>query len=278
MGRLNKKQKEILVHLNKADKGFMSDVALLDILKDEPDNILPDIELLLREELVVTTESLLGGTFPTKLAITPIGKAKLKESIGTRLLDSAHDNPWAVVAVIVAVTAIIVTICLTSISLYLYSENINLQQQIKQESDLREIMPPTVYLIHELKNGSNGELEIIPTLYFKKNSDRLFTIISYKPNLTLNGIRIGQIGGGYPGKLGYEGITEGTEIFSSFYPTINYYDFFHHRNVLTVDYVIKIKDMDNQITYIGNVTTEINTSSTFRNELMIFTWSEVSNT
>ena len=270
MGRLNKKQNKILAHLNKADKGFLSNVDLLNILRDEPTNILPDIKLLERDGLVINNYQL-GSTFPTKLTITPIGKAKLKESFGTRLLDSAHDNPWAVIA-------IFVTICLSLISLHLYSENINLQHQIKQESDLREIMPPTVYLTQELKNGSNGGLEIIPTLYFKKNSDRLFTIISYEPNLTLNGIRIGKNGGGYPGKFEYEGITEGPELFPSYYPTVNYYDFFHHRNVLSIDYVIEIKDMDNEITYKGNGTTEINSSSTYRKESIKFIWSEVSKT
>ena len=164
-------------------------------------------------------------------------------------------------------------------NLYFVSENTKLQTQNNQENELRQIMPPTVYLTQELKNESDGELEIIPTFYFKKNSDRLFTVVSYEPNLTLNGIRTGKIGGGYLTKLKNEGISEGPVLFPSFYAsTINYYNFFHNRNVLIIDYVIEIKDMESQITYKGKVTTKVNSSSTFQNEPLIFNWSKVSNT
>ena len=270
MGRLNKRKKKILANLDKADNGSMDGIALQNILRDEPDNILPDIKLLEREEFVDNQYSL-GSTFPTKLTITPLGKAKLKEGFKTRLLDSAHDNPWAVVA-------ILVTIIFGLISLTLYSDNIKLQDQIKQENELQQIMPPTIYLTQKLMNESDGALKIIPTLYFKKNSDRLFTIISYEPNLKLNEIMIGKIGGGFPAKFKNEGITDGAELFPPFYATaISHYNFFNHRNVLTINYVIEIKDMDNQIIYRGNVTTEVNSSSTFRDSPLTFDWYKVSN-
>lgn len=271
MGRLNKKQKKILALIDNTENDSMNGITLQNRLKDSPDNILPDIKLLEQDKLV-WNQYQLGGTFPSKLTITPLGKARLKVGFGTRILDSVYEHPLTFILIILTIVGLLVTI-------YFASVNINSENQNKKENELQQNMPPTVSLTQKLMNESDGELKIVPTIYFKKNSDKLFTITSYEPNLMLNGIMIGDIGGGYSKKFEIEQIPEGTEIFPSIYATaINYYDFFNNRNVLTVEYVIEIKDMDNQITYRGNVTTEVNSSSTFQNGPLIFNWYKVSNT
>jgi hypothetical protein len=142
-------------------------------------------------------------------------------------------------------------------------------------------MPPTVWLTQAFEDGSFGQLNITPTLYFKKNSDRLFTISNYEINVTLNGRHDSIMGGGYLLKFKDEGINEGKITFGHFYPSINYSDFFNGRNDLIIDYVLEIKDMDSQYIYRGNVTTEMNSSvvcSTCLNsgyEPIIFNWTKV---
>ena len=267
MDLLNRKQRQILKDLDSVYPGSLSKEYFLRYSEDNLDDILVDIKLLKDRGLIdlIYTQD---DNFPADLKINHRGKEKLQENIITRLADSAHNDPLRVITIIVA----FLLLCSGILNLYFVLDN-------NKKNELRQIMPPTVYLTQELKNESDGELEIIPTFYFKKNSDRLFTVVFYEPNLTLNGIRTGKIGGGYPTKLRNEGISEGPVLFPSFYAsTLNYYNFFHDRNVLIIDYVIEIKDMESQITYKGKVTTKVNSSSTFQNKPLKFNWSEVSNT
>lgn len=268
MGRINKKQKKILTLLNETNNGFLKREDFLAKLDESPDNILPDIKLLEKEDLIVGDYTL-DDIFPIILNITPLGKAKLKENILTRLYDKAHENPWTVIPVVVMILIGLPT-------LYLHFEDIKSVKQIIHENELKESMPPTVSLKLELRNDSNGQLEFIPTFYIKKNSDRLFTMISYEPDISLNGVESGKIGGGFPATLRYERISEGNILFPSFYASrINYYDFFNHRNILTINYSIGIKDMDYQIIYRANETIEINSSLPSKNEPILFNWYQI---
>lgn len=281
MEKLNKKQKEILTCLNKVFPEPLNEDVLLTKLKDKPKDIdiLADIKVLEKKKFVKVVYGL-DSYFPTSLTITPEGIEKLQENIITWLYDSARSNPWTVIAVIIS-------LCLGTYTVYYYSQNLmsqkinfDLQNKIIQDNNLKQILPPTVWLTQEFRNGSSGELEIIPTFYFKKNSDRLFTISNYEINVTLNGKREPLMGAGYKTIFKNEGISEGKIVFPSFYPvSINEYTFFHikTKNDLILDYLLEIKDMDSQIIYRGNVTTEIDSSNSLPRNLtgrepIIFNW------
>lgn len=257
----NKKQKEILTYLDKVYPNNLKKGELLEKLGNKADDILADIKLLEEKKLV---ELIYGGgdTFPGILTITPRGKEKLRETFRTQLKESAHKNPWGV---ILPVITIVISLILLSITVYYYSENIRLQNEnlrlqnkIIQDNELKQLMPPTVWLTQDFSGSFEAGLNITPTLYFFKNSDKHFTIVNFEPNITLNGKSIGRVGGAYKARFRDEGVPEGKMVFLSFIPN---YDFNPGINDLIIDYVLEIKDMDSQIRYRGNVTTEINSSS-----------------
>lgn len=278
---LNKIQKKILNYLKEAQSKNLKYEELLEKLGITSEEILSDIEILGNKDFIIIQYS--GGNFPSNLKITPEGMEKLRDNSTTQLHDFIHNNPWSVITTLITIFIAMISIIVAS---NYYSENIALQKQIldlqnhiKEENELKQTMPPTIWLTQEFRNGSSGELEIIPTLYFKKNSDRLFTISHYEVNFTLNGKQAGR-GGGYELKFKNEGINEGKIVFSSVYPpSINEYNFFHGINDLVIDYILEIRDMDSQIIYRGNVTTEINSSSNVLkfpsgNEPVIFSWTK----
>lgn len=270
MEGLNKKQTEILNYLGKMYPNELNKEELLTKLGDEANNILADIKLLENKELVTLSYGL-GSTFPTHLTITPKGIEKLRENFGTRLYDSIRCNPLTTITTVIAILSVLFNI-------FIFSENSDLQNQIKRESEFKQIRPPTVWLTQEFSGSFESGLNITPTLYFFKNSDKHFTITNFEHNITLNGKPIGWTGGRYKAKFRDEGIPEGKMVFLSFYPSIS--DFNHGINDLIIDYVIEIKDMDSQIRYRGNVTTEINSSSNLLkfpsgNEPVIFNLTQI---
>lgn len=186
------------------------------------------------------------------------------------------------IAIILSVIALFVSGITWYSDHNLQEEMLGLQKEIAQKEEIKENMPPTVWLTQEFRNGSYGQLEIIPTWEFGKNNDRLFTISNFEINVTLNGKYEPITGAGYPKRFGVEGISYGTIAFGSFYPaSITEYNFFHTKNDLIIDYVLEIKDMDSQDRYRGNVTTEIDSSisppknfSSGRNPL-IFKWVKI---
>lgn len=138
----------------------------------------------------------------------------------------------------------------------------DLQRQGAQKEEAKENKPPTVSLTQDYTGVDYGRLEIRPTLYFRKNSkgEGHFTILKYQANFTLNGKDVGNKPvGGYPTKYSTEQLPYEENIISQVYPSINYSEF-SHNDSLVIDYVLEIKDMDSQIVYRGNVTTEINGS------------------
>lgn len=262
MERLNPRQKEILTCLKELYPDSLTQVVLLTKLKGKPKDIdiLPDIKLL-DEKKLITVSYGLGSYFPENLTITPKGIEKLRENLKARLLETAYNNPWTVIAIIIPLALLMVTAYYYSENIKLQNENLRLQNQIMEENKFKQAMQPTVWLTQEFMNGSSGNLEIIPTLYFKKNSERLFTIANYEINITLNGKREPITGAGYKTTFKNEGINEGKTVFPSFYPAlISYYDFFNVKNDLIIDYSLEIKDMDTQDRYRGNITTEIDSS------------------
>ncbi len=260
MERLNKKQKEILTYLDEVYPKSLSARDLLRELEDEPDDILADVKLL-EEKKLVTLDYTVGIAFPVLLTITPKGIEKLRETFITRLEDSAHKNPWTVIAIVVPLILGLTTLNYYFENIELQKQNFDLQNQIKQENELKQKKPPTVWLTQEFSGSFEAGLNITPTLYFFKNSDKHFTIVNFEPIITLNGKSIGRDGGGYKARFRDEGVPEGKMVFLSFYPLIRNYDFNPGINDLIIDYVLEIKDMDSQIRYQGNVTTEINSSS-----------------
>lgn len=275
MERLTKNQREIL---NSAQNGFPNSISSIDIPPKAFN--LSDIKILESKGLVkvdYTPESY----NPARLTITPEGIEKLRETFITRLADTAYNKPWAIIA-------IIVSLILGASTVYYYSQNLtsqklnfDLQNKIMQDNELKQTMPPTVWLTQEFRNGSHRELEIIPTLYFKRNSERLFTISNYEINVTLNGKDALISNDGYKTSFKNEGISEGKIVFISFYPAISEYNFFHTKNDLIIGYILEIKDMDSQYIYRGNVTTEIDSSifppKSFPSgrEPLIFNWTKV---
>jgi len=291
MERLTEIQRKILKYLKRFHEGIpYSEVTEKFIYA----GIINEIDILVENELIelylndvpYRPKGIKGIEYPESVIvkITPKGREKFRETFITQIQDTAWKNPWAVITIVISLFLGIVTVYYYSENIGLQNENIKLQNKVILDNQLKQTMPPTVWLTQEYRNGSTGELEIIPTLYFKKNSERLFTIAHYEINLTLNGERESITGAGYKTIFKKEGINEGKIVFPSFYPaSISEYNFFHtkDRNDLITDYSLEIKDMDSQIVYRGNVTTEINSSifcSTCPNsgyEPIIFNWTKV---
>lgn len=248
MERLNKRQKELLECLKKVYPNSLNREVLLRKLGHELKDISVDIELLYQNELVIVRYE--NGASSMNLTIAPKGIEKLQETFRKRLGDSAHKNPWAVIA-------IVVSLILGLTTLYYYFENIELQNQIKHENELKQNQPPTISLKQEYRKGSSGELEITPKLYSKKYNDKLFFITFYYIRATLNGKEETIVNGGrYVNKS--EGIGDEEIALMSFYPeTVNYTEFDRGINDLIINYELEITDMDSQISYRGNVTTEL---------------------
>lgn len=145
---LNKKQKEILDYLNEVYPASLKKEVLLEKLGDKPDDILADIKLLEENKLVSLLYGL-GDAFPTVLTITPKGIEKIQENFITRLKESAYNNPWAVIAIIVTLIGVIIT------SNY-YVENIRLQKEKASLEKPLLIVPDT-----RVQGNSIAELKFI---------------------------------------------------------------------------------------------------------------------
>lgn len=171
------------------------------------------------------------------------------------------ENIAIIFSIILSISALIFSMISWYSDHNLQKEMFELQRQIAEKEEVKENKPPTISLTQEFSAGSSGNLEITPTLYFKKNSERLFTISNYEINVTLNGKREPLTGAGYEAKFRDEEIPTGMVVFHSFYPETNYSEFNRGINDLVIDYVLEIIDMDSRIRYRGNVTTEINSSS-----------------
>jgi hypothetical protein len=104
MERLTKKQREIL---NSACKVFPNSISSSDI-PPKAFNV-SDIKILESKGLV-NVDYTAGSYSPVCLTITPNGIEKLQENFKTRLIDAVHDNPLAVIAIIISVLSIFATI------------------------------------------------------------------------------------------------------------------------------------------------------------------------
>jgi hypothetical protein len=116
MERLSKKQREILEYL---DAAYPYRVPKLDVLSEFGDgNTRMEIKILEKNKLINVhryvgirarhgTRYRLGNV---SLTITPKGAEKLRETFSTRLIDSAYNNPWAVVAIVVSILLGIITL------------------------------------------------------------------------------------------------------------------------------------------------------------------------
>ncbi len=115
MERLSKKQREILEYL---DEAYPHKVLKSDVLNEFDDGTTRmEIKILEKNKLINVhrysgirthhgTRYRLGNI---SLTITPKGAEKLRETFSTRLIDSAYNNPWAVVAIVVSVLLGIIT-------------------------------------------------------------------------------------------------------------------------------------------------------------------------
>jgi predicted transcriptional regulator len=116
MERLSKKQREILEYL---DEAYPHRVLKSDVLSEFDDgNTRMEIKILEKNKLIKVhrysgrrihdgTRYRLGNV---SLTITPKGVEKLRETFSTRLIDSAYNNPWAVVAIVVSLLLGIITL------------------------------------------------------------------------------------------------------------------------------------------------------------------------
>jgi hypothetical protein len=292
METLTKRQKQILTCLKDAYPNDLASEILLKKIKVKPEDILSDVMVLEEKELITLIRGL-GTHFPTFLKITPKGIAELRENFGTRLYDSIHLHPLTTITIVVAILSLVSNVLIFSENfdlqkqnIALQKQNLDLQSQIKQENELKQTMPPTAWLTQNFKGGDNewyGRLEINPTLYFRKNSEKHFTIVDYQANFTLNGKDIGsEPVGGYPMKYITEELPYDVPIKSSIYPTaINPINMSKvNKDDLVINYILEIKDMDSQIRYRGNVTTEISSvyppkSFPSGREPLIFYWTKV---
>lgn len=105
MERLNKKQRKILDILYKEYPDAIESEIIPRELNCKGRDILADVQLLDQNHFV-DTEYEIQNQFPISLTITPDGIEKIRESIFTRLIDSAWKNPWVVITIIVALIAI----------------------------------------------------------------------------------------------------------------------------------------------------------------------------
>ncbi len=116
MEKLSKKQREILEYL---DEAYPYRVPKLDVLSEFDDgNTRMEIKILEKNKLINVhrysgrrthhgTRYRLGKV---SLTITPKGAEKLRETFSTRLIDSAYNNPWTVVAIVVSLLLGIITL------------------------------------------------------------------------------------------------------------------------------------------------------------------------
>ena len=121
MEKLNKKQKQALKCLDEVYPASLQKKILLEKLGYVENEILSDIKLL-EENKFVDLIYEISQTFPSVLTLTAKGKEKLKENFVTRLKESAYNNPWPAIAVIV-------TIVLGIVSANYYFQNIDLQKE-----------------------------------------------------------------------------------------------------------------------------------------------------
>lgn len=111
MERLNKKQREILDYLKKVYPDYETSEDLLKDLGYRPEDVLADVMLLKEKELIATMGGYLGSPLgSTYFAISPKGIEKLQETFIARILDTAYNNPWAVIAIIMSVILGLVTL------------------------------------------------------------------------------------------------------------------------------------------------------------------------
>lgn len=148
MQRLNKKQKEILNLLDEVYPASLKKSILLEKLGNKPNNILADIKLLEKNKLVDLIYGV-GDNFPAVLTITPMGKEKLQENFITRLRESAYNNPWPMITVIVMIV-------LGLIASNYYFETINLEKEKASLEKPLLIAPDT-----RVQGNSIGELKFI---------------------------------------------------------------------------------------------------------------------
>ncbi len=115
MERLTKKQREILKYLKRFHNGIPYS-EFTEIFNYAGINI--EIDILQENGLIgfyntngkIYTHK--GIDYPNSffLKITPKGREKFRETFITRIYDTAYNNPWAVMAIIISVISLIVTI------------------------------------------------------------------------------------------------------------------------------------------------------------------------
>lgn len=145
---LNKKQKEILNYLHEVYPASLKKEIILEKLGDKPEDILAEIKLL-EESKFVTLIYGLGDAFPAVLTITPKGIEKIQENFITRLKESAYNNPWPVIT-------IVIILILGIIASNYYVENIRLQKEKASLEKPLLIVPDT-----RIQGNSIAELKFI---------------------------------------------------------------------------------------------------------------------
>lgn len=151
MERLNKKQKEILT---KASKKFPTSIPSTDISPKVGEAILKDLKLLEAKGLI-TADYTVGSSFPVSLAITPKGIEKLQENFKTRLIDTVHDNPLAVIAIIISVLSILANIY---ISIYTSQRTESLSIELNEVKKIAEY--DTLFVRNLTSNATNNTIFI----------------------------------------------------------------------------------------------------------------------
>lgn len=112
MEMLTERKKEMLAYLN---KNYPFSVRRVDLIAkfirmtSKPRTVengrlvLEDITLL-KEMRLIEKKDLHGEAH---LKITSKGKEKLRENFKTRLIDTAYNNPWGVIAIVIGIIALV---------------------------------------------------------------------------------------------------------------------------------------------------------------------------
>jgi len=151
MKLLNENQKKILSHLSEVYPNNLTHEVLLEKLSMTQEDILSDIKILEKNNLVTVIYPL-GRYYPSTLCITPEGIEKLQENFLTRLKVTAYDNPWAAITVIF----LIVSAISGAVGIYYYNENLSLQKEKALLEKPLVITPDT-----RVRGNSNAEFKFI---------------------------------------------------------------------------------------------------------------------
>ncbi len=133
---LSDRERKILRWLNKHRGGTPTSEMLKGIRGTRTSETLDAIKLLDNSGFVEATYGI-GDEYPAYLQITAEGSRKLDETVWKRMHETAYSNPWAALAVIIAILSLIGGVYLSMGNAQLQKANADLSKPILVAPDLR---------------------------------------------------------------------------------------------------------------------------------------------